>query len=114
MGAALGSFTISGDFVLGLLAFIIQGAALYGAVMWRTGKYETSLSAIQAKVNEYAGLAEIVTRLDTTMKRAVTDIEDIMQRFGGVPQQPFQQQSMLAGIPADVLAQIIFNMARKT
>lgn len=104
----MGSVTFSADLLIGVVAFFLQGAALYGAMMWRTSKIEAGLQNVQDKVEEHSDLALTVERLDATLKRAVRDIEGIMERFGR-SQEPAPS---LAGIPADVLARVIFDMAK--
>lgn len=111
-GAAMVSFPL--DALLWGLALVIQMAGTVGAISMWSSKLTVRVEAIEKQVAAHSDLALAVNELKTTMKRAVTDIEHLMERFAK-PQGERQQQAgdySLAGLPADVLAQLFVNMAR--
>lgn len=98
--------------VLWFLAFIVQiGGTLAAIAMW-SSKLTVRVGALEKASDEHSGLALDVKELKTTLKRAVSDIEDIMDRFQRGPQSQQADQFNLSGIPNDILARVIFDMAK--
>lgn len=110
----IGPVTIPSELLFGIVGFLLQIAISGAAIAMWSSKLTVRVESLEKQVAAHSDLALAVNELKTTMKRAVTDIEHLMERFA--KPQGERQQSLgdynLTGLPADVLAQLFVNMAR--
>lgn len=103
---------VSSEVLLWIAAFAIQIVGTVLAIGMWSSKLTVRVEALEKASEEHTGLALAVRQLETIMKRAVSDIEGLMDRFS--PQSitgrdPFS----IAGIPSDVLARAFVEMAKR-
>lgn len=108
----MGSVGIPIEALLWVIAFALQITGTVVAIGMWSSKLTVRVEALEKKAEEHSGLALAVERLETTMKRAVSDIEGILERVGAVANGHAPALSPFAGIPPEVLARVYVEMAK--